>query len=45
MDSVAARFVQDMPYLTVSRSNAMSRYADGKTAQKLLASIWPGARL
>jgi Flp pilus assembly CpaE family ATPase len=45
MDSVAARFVQDMPYLTVPRSSAMSRYADDKTALKLLASIWPGARL
>ena len=45
LDSVAARFVQDMPYLTVPRSSAMSRYADDKTALKLLASIWPGARL
>lgn len=45
MDEIAARFVRDVPYLAVPKSSAMARFADDKTALKLLASIWPGARL
>jgi hypothetical protein len=45
LDGVAARFVQDVPYLTVARSSALARYADEKTARKLADSIWPGGRV
>jgi hypothetical protein len=45
LDGMAARFIQDVPYLAVARSTALARYADDKTARKLAASIWPGGRI